>query len=222
MMNNCLVASNSATEGGGVRAIGTASFLNCTIVNNSATNYGGIITSNGPVLNCIIYFNQAQMASNHLIYFGASASNTCTFPWPPSISGETRGNITNEPAFVDFAGGDFRLQPGSPCIDSGNNSYVIAGTDLAGASRIYGNAVDMGAFEFYAVQPALRIWQSGENITLAWPLWAGDFGLQQVGAAPSYAGGWSNLNASSTVISNENTVTVPMDREMKLFRLSKP
>jgi hypothetical protein len=58
------------------------------------------------------------------------------------------GNITNEPAFVDKANGDFHLLPTSLCIDTGNDAYVRAGwTDLDGKPRILGTHVDMGAYE---------------------------------------------------------------------------
>jgi len=58
------------------------------------------------------------------------------------------GNITNDPALLDLASGDFHLRPNSPCINSGKNSYVIGSTDFAGNPRIRGGTVDIGAYEF--------------------------------------------------------------------------
>jgi hypothetical protein len=73
------------------------------------------------------------------------------------------GNINADPKFVDGAGGDLRLQSGSPCIDRGNNYIdyfpivpgfqLLPSTDLDGNWRIVdGNGdgtptVDMGAYE---------------------------------------------------------------------------
>jgi hypothetical protein len=57
-------------------------------------------------------------------------------------------NRTDEPAFVDLAGGNLRLQTNSPCINAGYNPYAPAGPDLDGRPRIVGPWVDMGAYEF--------------------------------------------------------------------------
>jgi hypothetical protein len=58
------------------------------------------------------------------------------------------GNITNAPLFVNLAGGDFRLQSNSPCINSGYNAYVTSATDLDGNPRVVGGTVDIGAYEY--------------------------------------------------------------------------
>ena len=49
--------------------------------------------------------------------------------------------------------GDARLQAGSPAIDTGDNGVVTVTTDLAGGVRVYGSAVDLGAYE---TQPTLH------------------------------------------------------------------
>jgi len=55
-------------------------------------------------------------------------------------------NITNDPVFVNFAAGNFRLQTNSPCIDVGSGS---PGTiDLDGRPRVVGTKIDIGAYEF--------------------------------------------------------------------------
>jgi hypothetical protein len=60
-------------------------------------------------------------------------------------SGE--GNISNNPQF--FSSSDFHLNEISPCIDAGTNlPYVYTTKDLDGNPRLYGDRVDMGAYEF--------------------------------------------------------------------------
>ena len=51
------------------------------------------------------------------------------------------------PLFVDYTNGNLRLQSNSPCINSGNNAYVVGSTDLDGNPRIVGGTVDIGAYE---------------------------------------------------------------------------
>ena len=68
-----------------------------------------------------------------------------------------RNNISENPLYISPENGDFRLQTGSPCIDSGSDDSVDFGTDYAGNYRIWdgnGNGearVDMGAFEFGSI-----------------------------------------------------------------------
>ncbi len=49
-----------------------------------------------------------------------------------------------------MTGGNFRLQTNSPCINTGNNTYVFGSTDLDSRPRIVGGTVDVGAYEFQA------------------------------------------------------------------------
>jgi hypothetical protein len=139
-LNNCLILRNSASYGGGAFA---STLNNCTIVNNSAIGSGGGIaggTADTFSTNCIVYYNSAPRGSN---WDGGNLANGCTIPAPTG-----GGNITNEPVFVNLAGGDFHLQANSPCINSGNNAYVISSIDLDGNPRIVGGTVDIGAYEF--------------------------------------------------------------------------
>jgi CSLREA domain-containing protein len=58
------------------------------------------------------------------------------------------------PLFVDPANGDYRLDVNSQAVNKGNNDLAIsaglyAGSlDLAGNPRIYGDTIDVGAYEF--------------------------------------------------------------------------
>lgn len=134
---NCVLAGNSATNTGGGAYNG--GLFNCTLTGNSAPDGGGIHASSAT--NSIIYNNSAPSGSN---YDSGTLDHCCTTPLP---AGGT-DNITNNPGFVNLAGGDFHLQANSPCINSGNNNYVAGVTDLDGNPRIQGGTVDLGAYEY--------------------------------------------------------------------------
>jgi hypothetical protein len=145
-LNNCILTGNSASGGGGGFGGGAngSRLNNCTLTGNWATQLGGGVwgESYGHTLNnCIAYFNTAPGDAN---YGNADLNNCCTAPLPPS----GMGNITDEPLFVDYVGGNLRLQSSSPCINAGNNALAPAGSDLDGNPRIKGGTVDMGAYEF--------------------------------------------------------------------------
>lgn len=152
---NCVIANNSASLGGGVW--GAVNLVNCTIVNNSASFYGGICpnTINSQFVcyasNCLVYFNNAGEYPNAS---GYAMNYCCTFPLPASGA----GNLTNDPVFVDFWGGDYHLQATSPCINAGPNGAITNSTDLDGNPRIFGGTVDIGAYEYQeTAAPALLI-----------------------------------------------------------------
>jgi hypothetical protein len=60
--------------------------------------------------------------------------------------------LTGDPMFVDLAGWDLRLKPGSPAIDAGLGGPNLGVTDAWGNPRVIGNSVDVGAFEADAAQ----------------------------------------------------------------------
>lgn len=175
--------------GGAVYAFfGTNSFTSCTFSKNTAGEEGGgLVTSYGPanLRNSIVWGNVGNKAqdplSRNLKKFDPSGSASITwscvegllFPIPgedPPDPSNYPGSIDANPVFVDADGADnvvgtiddaLGLGSGSPCIDAGRNSYVVAGqvSDHAGQPRIVddsakadtGNGtapfVDMGAFE---------------------------------------------------------------------------
>ncbi len=185
-LNNCTIRGNSASSGGGVRRCtvnncvltgnsaawsggGASSFSytvcygalnNCTITGNSAPAGGGVF---GCTLNnCIVCLNTAVNGAN---YSGnelcpVALNYCCTTPMPTNGA----GNITNAPLFVNYAGGNLRLQSNSPCINAGNNSYLSDSNftncfDLDGNPRIVSGTVDIGAYEFQG---------TGSVISYAW------------------------------------------------------
>lgn len=64
---------------------------------------------------------------------------------PQNSSGNLASGVA--PGFVDEAGGDFRLAPGSALIDAGTASALLPETDLDNLPRVSGSAPDIGAYE---------------------------------------------------------------------------
>ena len=143
-LNNCTLSGNRAFDGGGAYA---CTLNNCTLTGNTAVHRGGGV-SGGTLNNCIVFYNNAPADSGpnfdvfpsvpeHLNY-------CCTTPLP----GISTGNFTSAPLFMNLAGGDLRLQTGSPCINTGNNAFAVGTTDLACQARIVWGTVDVGAYEY--------------------------------------------------------------------------
>jgi len=135
---NCILTGNIASNLGG--AAHATSVENCVIVNNTALYGGG--TARGWIINSIVISNTTSTGiSNN--YAGGIYSYSCTFPLPPGSN-----NITSDPVFEDFAAGNYRVDPSSPCIDAGiNQAWMNEASDYAGNSRIINGNVDIGVYE---------------------------------------------------------------------------
>jgi len=148
LVRNCLVASNTAQASGGGVYGGTIE--SCTIVDNLAANASPATSSGGGVFNSavrnsIVLDNQTGSGVAGIANFagGSTLSYSCAMPEP---SGD--GNVASA-AFVDAAGGDYRLLA-CPALDAGTNlAWMVAALDLGGDPRLNGpgSRVDMGAFE---------------------------------------------------------------------------
>jgi len=136
VLDNCVLQGNLADNGGGGASDSTIS--NCTITGNSQDGGDGGGTYFCKVENSIIYYNTGFNGN----FYGGSLNYSCTTTDPGGI-----GNITNEPYFVDYAGGDLHLSSTSMCINAGNNALAESPTDIERNSRIRASVVDMGAYE---------------------------------------------------------------------------
>ena len=145
-LSNCVLAGNSASSSGGGAASST--LINCTVTGNSANGDGGGVDSSA-LTNCIVYFNTSSVNGN---YSGANYMSWCqTTPLPTAGPGDTIIGVSNTsaaPIFADAAHGNYRLYPGSPGIDAGNNAAMPLAVDLDGNARIVNGTVDLGAYEF--------------------------------------------------------------------------
>src|SRR5262249_19803600 len=142
---------NSATQHGGGLATTLAGpdMINTTIANNSASQGGGAyvtapfgfagdlpkfintaLTGNVAPQGSAGYYDNFQNAGTAPPSLATSAFlNTDTFvntdsrvPWQPLLAG---GNFAvTDPGYLNSGAGDFRLAPGSPLIDKGNNAAI--------------------------------------------------------------------------------------------------
>jgi hypothetical protein len=169
---NCILEGNSAGTSGGGAFGGT--LINCTLIENLANQSGGGVSGRRnpffsvvPRLNnCIVYYNFAGLDGDN--YDSASELNSsCTTPLP--LLGHD--NFETRPRLMDLVGGDFHLQPDSPCINAGFNIYATDGIDLDGNPRIVGGTVDVGAYEFQSPQSLLSY------------AWLQEYGLPTDGSA---------------------------------------
>jgi predicted outer membrane repeat protein len=192
-ITNCIITGNWAGRyGGAVRNVYYGPTLtNCTVSGNSAVRRGGAIYMRRSTLvltNCIFSFNAASEGNEIALMWYSTMDvkycdvaggqmdiyidSTSTINWG-------QGNIDADPCFADVDSNDYRLRPGSPCVDAGDNDSVPADTadldgdgnmtepipwDLDGNRRIVdgnndGNAVvDMGAYEYFVapIEVAMR------------------------------------------------------------------
>lgn len=149
--------------------IGQSTFINCTIVRNTTDKLTDLFGDK--LINCIIWGNgtttlnmqKDQHISHSAIQGGYHKENA-----GPGIINLSENNMgdANSPMFVrpsigigadtiGMANADWRLLPGSPLINVGCDSVVLAHnllTDLDGNPRRI-NRVDLGAYE-HAAEPS--------------------------------------------------------------------
>jgi parallel beta-helix repeat protein len=149
-LHNCLVTGNSSSYGGGTSG---CTLHNCTVVGNTASGSGGGVYL-GNFDNSIVYYNHAPEGANAV---QATAEFSCTTPLAAG-----HGNIEMDPQFANIDNQDFQLRFDSPCLDAGDNSRVLALTDLLGTERVLDGdgdgapRVDMGASEWNPYRLAIR------------------------------------------------------------------
>ncbi|HEY3267146.1 MAG TPA: right-handed parallel beta-helix repeat-containing protein [Armatimonadota bacterium] len=144
VITNSTVAGN----GRGVYVSGAATLANVTITGNT---HEGVYVEERKVLNLansIVAFNGGNGVNGSSIV-GTLSRNDMYGNASPEYGSPVHGStdISLDPLLSNRYH-DVHLQPGSPCIDAGNDSAVTAGeTDQFGKPRVIGAHVDIGADE---------------------------------------------------------------------------
>ena len=174
-------AGNSGASGAIVVNFDSGSDGSAHVVNNtSAHNRTGIAIGartdrgarlRGSLRNNIAAFNTlyglayptdlgADFVESHNLVHG-NGTLTDSLPVGPN-------RRTGNPAFVDAANGNYRLTAASDALNRGLDGVLPASIvqDLAGAARVVGSAIDIGAFEYPIVVAAIPVPTLGR-----WSLW---------------------------------------------------
>jgi len=173
-LTNSTLSGNQASSGGAVY-IATNSRLtvrNSTLAGNSATVMGGgigsssgqyvslsssIVANNSGPLSPDIASTKALTISGAYNLVGVADGGNVTFPGTGNLLGTIAAPLDAKLGPLAFNGGPtptHALLPGSPAINSGNNSANLA-TDQRGFARVVGGQADIGAFEVQATPPAI-------------------------------------------------------------------
>lgn len=146
-LDNCLVVTNTATatnksgfSGGGIYMKG-GKVINCTVAANSCGKGPGVYADGGGTIVNTIIFGNTMLGSGDVNWGGTTSGfiNCCTL----NAVGSGCVPVSDAPYQEDYT-----LAMGSPCIDSGDSSYVTAAGDFFGEERILGDRVDIGASEY--------------------------------------------------------------------------
>jgi hypothetical protein len=182
---NSLFYNNSATTDAPI-SIGNYptvynNIVNCTFVNNTGNESALILTGQKNIVNSIFLNPNSYEISlpdltayDHTVTLNVSNSNIqggeegIYNENEVNIVNWLEGNIDEDPLFLMEDEFIYSLSELSPCIDAGTTDLpegiTLPEYDLAGNPRIYGDTVDMGAFEWQPVssgeentQPSLEI-----------------------------------------------------------------
>jgi uncharacterized protein (TIGR03382 family) len=170
-ITNCLFYGNSAGSGGAIKNyyLSSPTVTNCTFTLNSASGQGGAFLnandSHPELVNCILW---GDLGDYPEIRNDGASSCTAKYSDIGQVGSfvDSGGVINADPLWMDVATADFRLNAGSPCIDSGwGDGYAtVPAADLGGDPRHDDTGIadtgagtptfiDMGAYEFQGTTP---------------------------------------------------------------------
>ncbi|KQC08749.1 MAG: hypothetical protein APR54_04260 [Candidatus Cloacimonas sp. SDB] len=180
IMSNVEITDNSLTESEWPTSVSAMRIMdnidlyliNSTIGNNYSPGNGSAVylmgsNSNINIINSILYGDLPSEIFIDNEYFSDPSSVTIQNslvdggyegiqnPYPFNEINWLEGNLNEYPLWQQEGNILYMLTENSPCIDSGTldlpNGIEIPEFDLAGNPRIYGDTIDMGAYEWQGV-----------------------------------------------------------------------
>ena len=164
-LSNSLITNNRANYGGGISCLCyDLDLVNLTISNNIADENGGGMYLNAnyiDIINLICWNNYPGQITS--VRSAAQAVGFLTIEYSCIEGGEDGlelvsmilywqlGNLVDDPLFIEMGEYPFSLLANSPCIDAGTPDTTglnLPEFDLAGNQRFFGDAIDMGAYEW--------------------------------------------------------------------------
>lgn len=186
-LTNNIIFGNSAANAAAARiaaaAAGAITLLNNTVANNTATAAGdgrslfiessaaaveltnNIIAGLAGLTGSDVFINSLGASIPLSITHNAFAALTGLLANAPGFVPDV-SNISSAPQFKALQAGDYRLQATSPGIDTGVSHAKLLATDAGGLGRLFGNSVDLGAYEYHgiATSPATARTLSGATL----------------------------------------------------------
>jgi len=142
---NCTFVANAAVYGGAL--CNGDKVVNCTFYGNYSINGGAVIAAEITSLNSCVLWNNgpqpfARYGGGRPYHNPDEVSDKLTVSYSNIHGGwQGIGNKDSDPAFANAEKGDFHLQLGSPCIDTGDPDLAYELEPLPNGGRI-----NMGAY----------------------------------------------------------------------------
>ena len=219
-----VIDHNTATYNAAVyHSGGQLAVTNCDIVNNTNTGSsytGGFSSSSSSATlnNTIVWGNKRGYFPGNI--YGNTTLNHCAVEdWvdDATVNLAAENDGTNPayiyPRFIDPLNGDYRLHSTSPLIDIGDSTMLVTdywtiSTDLDGNPRVFGDNVDLGAYESSEVSTCPSVTGlKAENVTTSTALlsWLPATGTSY---AVQYAISDGNNNPYQTVTTADTAITL--------------